>query len=92
MTTPVVLEIDRGVATLTISREGRRNALDHIAMRMLEEARACARAFAAEFAGRVDRNTVDVARRIPNDANALPPTAATLVNLSAERSNAFEGA
>ena len=27
-----------------------------------------------------------------NDANALPPTAATLVNLLAERSNAFEGA
>ena len=27
-----------------------------------------------------------------NDANALPPTAATLANLPAERSDAFEGA
>ena len=26
-----------------------------------------------------------------NDANALPPTAATLVNLLAERPDAFEG-
>ena len=38
MTTPVDVEIDHGVATLTIAREGRRNALDRIAMRMLEEA------------------------------------------------------
>ena len=51
-----------------------------------------ARAFAAEFAAKVDRDTVDVAKRILNDATALPPTAATLVNLLAERSNAFEGA
>ena len=56
------------------------------------EALASARAFAADFAGRVDRDTVDVAKRILNDATALPPTAATLVNLLAERSNAFEGA
>ena len=56
------------------------------------EALASARAFAADFAGRVDRDTVDVAKRILNDAAALPPTAATLVNLLAERSNAFEGA
>ena len=38
MTTPVVLEIDHGVATLTIAREERRNSLDHVAMRRLEEA------------------------------------------------------
>jgi len=56
------------------------------------EALASARAFAADFAGRVDRDTVDVAKRILNDATALPPTAGTLVNLLAERSNAFEGA
>ena len=38
MSTPVVVEIDHGVATLTIAREERRNALDHVAMRMLEDA------------------------------------------------------
>ena len=38
MSTPVVLDIDNGVATLTIAREERRNSLDHVAMRMLEEA------------------------------------------------------
>ena len=46
MSTPVVVEIDNGVATLTIAREERRNSLDHVAMRMLEEAlgvRGCLR-------------------------------------------------
>lgn len=92
MSTPVVVEIDHGVATVTIAREERRNALDHVAMRVLEEALGECAAKAADFAGRVDRDTVGVAKRILNDANALPPTAATLVNLLAERSNAFEGA
>lgn len=92
MSTPVVVEIDHGVATLTIAREERRNALDHIAMRMPEEALSRARAFAADFAAKVDRDTVGVAKRILNDATALPPTAATLINLLAERSSAFEGA
>ena len=55
------------------------------------EAFASAQAFAVDFAGKVDRDTVDVAKRILNDATAFPPTAATLVNLLAERSNAFEG-
>ena len=55
------------------------------------EALASARAFAIDFAARVDRDTLDVAKRILNDATAVPPTAATLVNLLAERSNAFEG-
>lgn len=91
MTTPVVLEIDRGAATLTMARDEHRNSLDHVAMRKLKEALASAQAFAGEFAARVDRDTVDVAKRILNDANALPPTAATLVNLLAERSDAFEG-
>ena len=73
----------------TIAREERRNSLDRVALRMLEEALASARAFAAEFTAKVDRDTVDVARRILNDSTALPPTAATLVNLLAERSNAL---
>ena len=60
-------------------------------MRMLEDALASARAFAVDFAERVDHDTVDVAKRILNDATALPPTAATLVKLLAEQSNAFEG-
>ena len=55
-------------------------------------ARELTRAFAAEFAAKVDRDTVEVAKRILNDSTALPATAATLVNLLAERSNAFEGA
>lgn len=56
------------------------------------EALASARAFAADFAAKVNRDTVGVAKRILNDATALPPTAATLINLLAERSSAFEGA
>ena len=91
MSTPIVVEIEHRVATLAVAREERRNSLDHVALRMLEEALASARAFAAEFTAKVDRDTVDVARRILNDSTALPPTAATLVNLLAERSNAFEG-
>ena len=38
MSTPIVVEIEHRVATLTIAREERRNSLDHTAMRMLEEA------------------------------------------------------
>ena len=72
MSTSVVVEIDHGVAALTIAREERRDSLELVAMRMLEEALASARAFAAGFAGRVDRDTVDVAKRILNDASALP--------------------
>ena len=48
------------------------------------QALASARAFAADFAGRVDRDTIDVAKRILNDATALPLAAATLVNLLTE--------
>ena len=56
------------------------------------EALANAQAFAADFAAKVHRDTVDVAKRILTDSTAIPSTAATLVNLLAERSNAFEGA
>ena len=38
MSTPVVVEIDHRVVTLTIAREERHNSLRHVAMRMLEEA------------------------------------------------------
>ncbi|MFV1853115.1 MAG: enoyl-CoA hydratase/isomerase family protein [Thalassospira sp.] len=47
--------------------------------------------FAKAFADNVDRETIDVAKRVINDAGTLTPTTATLVNLLAERSQAFEG-
>ena len=97
MSTPIVVEIEHRVATLPVAREERRNSLDQVAMRMLEEAFAECAAKAAGVlivtgAGvRAFCAGDDVAKRILNDATALPPTAATLVNLLAERSNAFEG-
>ena len=55
---------------------------------VLEEARA----FADAFVETTDRATVEVAKQVLLSATTAPPTTASLINLLAERSQAFEGA